>query len=337
MPLKLYERPSGHYHVRGTVQGRRVDESTRTRVRAEAEAIRARLEADLFKRAIYGDDAVATFAEAAEGYMLAGGEAAHMTPLLLKFGEVRLADIGQLDIDRFAAGRSVAASTLIRQVYTPMLAVLTHAARQGLCAPPMIRKPAVRAKRTDYLTPDQVEAWLAALPLYLRQLVTFLAATGCRITEVLELEWKDVSPDARRVVFWETKSGYARGVDLQARAREALPARGEGPVFRNSRGEPWHGYDAVNLMLKRHRAKPGNELLAPVHCHLFRHTWATWAYACTRDLTFLMQQGGWRSLALLGRYTHAASPDLAQAVLDRNWEFLGREVSGLKPKRRKAK
>ena len=117
MPLKLYERPSGHYHVRGTVQGRRVDESTRTRVRAEAEAIRARLEADLFKRAIYGDDAVATFAEAAEGYMLAGGEAAHMTPLLLKFGEVRLADIGQLDIDRFAAGRSVAASTLIRQVY----------------------------------------------------------------------------------------------------------------------------------------------------------------------------------------------------------------------------
>ena len=46
MPLRLYPRPNGVYHIRGTVQGRRYDQSARTRVKAEAEAIRAKLEAD---------------------------------------------------------------------------------------------------------------------------------------------------------------------------------------------------------------------------------------------------------------------------------------------------
>jgi integrase len=126
------------------------------------------------------------------------------------------------------------------------------------------------------------------------------------------------------VVFWRTKGDYPRGVDLPRRVRDALAERGEGAVFRNSRGEAWHGYDAINLMLRRHReARPD---LSPAHCHLFRHTWATWAYACTRDLTFVAQSGGWRSLGLLGRYTHAASPDLARAVLSKGWEYSGREI-----------
>ncbi len=83
MPLKLYKRPNGVWHIRGTVQRVRYDQSARTRVKAEAEAIRAKLEADAFKRAVYGDRAVATFAEAAADYMRAGGSADHMTALLL--------------------------------------------------------------------------------------------------------------------------------------------------------------------------------------------------------------------------------------------------------------
>jgi hypothetical protein len=82
MPIKLYKRPNGIYHLRGTVQGRRIDQSARTRDRAEANAIRANLEADEFKRAVYGDKAVATFAEAALRYMRAGGSPDHLTGLI---------------------------------------------------------------------------------------------------------------------------------------------------------------------------------------------------------------------------------------------------------------
>lgn len=346
MPLTLYKRPNGIYHIRGTVQGEHFDNSARTRDRGEAEAIRAKWEADAFKRAVYGERAVGTFADAVADYIRSGGEAAHLDPLLDEFGTMKLSEIGQPQVDKMAARRRKAkTATLLRQIYTPLLAVLNLAAYNGLCDPPRIRKPEVRSGRTAFLTPQEAEDWLDALPPYLGGLVTFYLATGCRATEALDLEWKDVSPDSHRVVFWETKADYARGVDLGLRPRKSLPDRGKGYVFRNSRGEPWHGYDAINLMLRRHRERraraiaQGSNLpaLAPAHCHLFRHTWATWAYACTRDLTFIMQSGGWRSLGMVQRYTHVGSPDLAHAVLDRKWEFSGREIPGLLQKPRKGK
>jgi len=333
MPLKLYKRPSGIWHIRGVVQNQRFDHSAKTRVRSEAEAIRAKWEADAFKRAVYGERAVGTFADAVAAYVLAGGEAAHLEPLLDAFGTMRLDQVTQTAVDRLAAERKVRPATLVRQIYTPVLAILNLAADQGLCDAPRIRKPPVRSARVEFLTPDQAEAWIGALPPHLARLVTFYLATGCRASEALSLEWKDVSPEAERVVFQKTKADYPRGVDLQPRARRALEAIGAqktgparaGRIFLNSRGEPWHSYDAINLMLKRTRLKHPD--LAPAHCHLFRHTWATWAYACTRDLTFIQQQGGWRSLAMVGRYTHLGSPDLARAVARRKWEFGGRSIA----------
>ena len=337
MPLKLYPRPNGIWHIRGTVQGRRFDQSAKTRVRSEAEQIRAKWEREAFQEAVYGKRAVGSFLEAMEGYLKAGGDPRFLDPLLEAFGGRKLSDIGQREVDDLAAKRDVKPSTRVREIYTPLLAVLNFGAETGLCDRPNIRKPKVGQGRTEYLRPAEAEAWITALPPHLSRLVIFLLSTGCRITEALELEWKDVSPEGQRVTLWETKAGYARSFGLGRRARQALPERpesGKGVIFRNSRGEPWHGYDAINLMLRRQLSRNPGEL-TPAHCHLFRHTWATWAYACTRDLTFVMQQGGWRSLAMLGRYTHAASPDLATAVISQGWEFDGRELAGLKKKPRR--
>jgi integrase len=279
MPIKLYKRPSGVYHLRGTVQGRRIDQSARTRDRAEADAIRANLEAEEFKRAVYGDKAVATFAEAALRYMRAGGSPDHLTPLIAKLGNRRLAEVDQGLVDELAAERTAAKpATIVRQIHTPILAVMNFAHEQKLCDPVKFRKPEVRNARLDYLTPDQAETMLGLLPDHLKRLATFYLGTGCRATEALDLEWRDVSTANERAVFWQTKGGYARGVDLQRRVRDQMPERAGKYVWLNSRGEPWHAYDAVNLMLKRHAEKAK---FRAVHLHLFRHTWATWAYACT--------------------------------------------------------
>lgn len=333
MPLYLYKRPNGIWHIRGTVQNERFDHSSKTRSRIEAEQIKAKWEADAFRKSVYGERAVGNFADAVTGYILAGGDGTFLDPLIVAFGSKKLSDVTQAGIDKLAAKRLVKPSTRVREIYTPLLAVLNFAFQQGLCDHPRIRKPEIKAPRTGYLTPEQAEAWIEALPPHLSRLVTFYLATGCRASEALGLEWKDVSTGLERVVFWDTKSGHARGVDLQPRARKALGERGKGPIFLNSRGEPWHSYDAINLMLRRKREKDGS--LTPAHCHLFRHTWATWAYACTRDLTFVQQQGGWRSLTMVGRYTHVGSADLATAVLDRGWGFSGREIPSLRPRRRK--
>ncbi|PZQ59247.1 MAG: hypothetical protein DI570_16435 [Phenylobacterium zucineum] len=341
MPIRLYKRPNGIFHLRGTVQGIRVDQSARTSVRREAEALRAKVEADLFKRAVYGDKAVATFDEAVEVYLDAGGSPDHLEPIMDRIGTRRLADVNQSLIDKLAKELKpkAAAATLVRQVYTPILAVMNAAASAGLCDPIKVKKPKIKGGRTEYLTPQEVEDWLDALPAHLRRVVTFYLGTGCRATEGLSLIWKDVTLGERRAVFWDdqTKGGYARGVDLGRRVRKELPKRAKKAdvyVFQNSRGEPWHAYDAINLMLKRVRERRERDIeggaklphLVPVHCHLFRHTWATWAYACTRDLTYLMSNGGWKSASMVMRYAHVATDDLARAVLAAGWEFSGREL-----------
>lgn len=321
MSLKLYKRKSGVWYIRGTVQGRRYDESARTRDAAQAEEIRAKIEWEAHRAFVHGESAVITFAEAATDYMLAGGERLHLPPLLRKIGPRRLQDVTQRLVDDLAAERPDAApASLIRQIYTPIAAVINHADPGRRVT---FRKPKIRTSKTDYLTPADAQRWLDILPPHLSRLMVFYLATGCRASEALALDWSDVSPEAERVVFWRTKGDYARGVDLITKARMALPVRSSGPVFRNQAGEPWHGYDAINLGLRKHGERAG---MAHVHCHLFRHTWATWAYAMTRDLTFVMQQGGWRSLALLGRYTHAASADLAGAAKDHGWEIPGRSI-----------
>lgn len=320
MPLYIYQRKTGVYYIRGTVQRVSYDQSARTRVKAEAEAIRAKLEAEAFKRAVYGDRAVATFGEAAEGYLLAGGSPDHLGPLLLEIGVMPLRDLSQTFLDKLAVRMKpeAKAATRVRQIYTPVSAVMNFGAEQRLCDPVRFRKPKVESRRVDYLTPAEAETLLSFLPDRLKALVTFYLATGCRATEGLALDWRDVSPKGERVVFWDTKADYPRGVNLQARARALLPERGEGAVFPH-----WHGYDAVNQALGRICERKG---FRHVSCHLFRHTWATWAMACTRDQTFLMQQGGWKSASMVARYAHPASADLADAVMDAKWEFDGREV-----------
>lgn len=340
MSIELYKRPSGIYHLRGTVQGQRVDQSTRTRSRSEAEAIKAKVAADLFKRAVYGERAVATFDDAVTSYIEADGSPDHLDAIMERIGHRKLSEINQAVVDKLAKEMKpdASASTRVRQIYTPILAVLNQAADAGLCDPPRLRKPKVAAGRTDYLTPQEVENWLSALPPHLRRIVTFYVGTGCRATEGLSLIWRDVTLGERRAVFWETKGGYARGAHLCDRVRKELPKRpdeSETTVFMNSLGDPWHGYDAINLMLKRVKARRDRDIaagskspaLVSAHCHLFRHTWATWAYACTRDLTLLMSQGGWKSVSMVMRYTHVATDDLAEAVLASGWELSGKPIS----------
>lgn len=337
MPLYVYQRPGKPtYYIRGTVQNYAVDRSAKTHSRGEAEALKAKWEAELFKRAVYGDRAVATFDEAVTLYIKAGGSPDHLEPIMDHIGHRRLSDVTQALVDDLAADLKpdCIAATRIRHVYTPILAVMNQAASAGLCDPIKLKKPKVKSVRTEYLTPQQAEDWLAALPPHMARLVAFYLGTGCRASEALNMPWKDITLGERRAVFWDTKEDYARGADIPTRVRDLLPERGEpeGAVFLNSHGEPWHGYDAINLMLKRVRerrekaVKAGAKLprLAPAHCHLFRHTWATWTYAVTRDLTRLMGQGGWRSASMVMRYTHVGSPDLATAVKDAGWVEYGK-------------
>lgn len=73
MPLKPYKRGDA-WHVRGTVAGKRIRESTGCDTRAQAVAWAIRRECEIIDRHAYGHRATLTFAQAALTYIEAGGE-----------------------------------------------------------------------------------------------------------------------------------------------------------------------------------------------------------------------------------------------------------------------
>jgi integrase len=142
--LRLVRRPKSPYWIiRGTLRRIRIEESTGTRDRRTAEEIRAKREAEVLTQSIYGRRATATFADAALSYLENGGSKRFMEPVLQHFGTMPLAQIEQDEIDKGARKLYPDASeaTRNRQFYTPVSAVLRHAARRGTVLALILERP----------------------------------------------------------------------------------------------------------------------------------------------------------------------------------------------------
>lgn len=329
MPLYIDRRKSGIYRIRGTHHGVTIDRSAKTRSRSEAEAIRERWEREIFAQQVHGKAAPYSFSEAVIDYFRAGGERRYMMEVLQALGSHDVADLRQSDLDRAAldAYPTAKPSTINRQFYTPFIAVMTLAAHNDRCQMRTWRRPKQPEGRMDWRTPSEMESILAALAPRARGLAEFMLGGFPRVSEALAMLARDVSPGCRRATFWETKGGYSRHVDLPLRAQEAIRQALHGindpdsALWRTDRdGLPWHAYDAFNLALKRACRDAGAR---PLSSHTLRHTGATWRYSTERDLPRLMAAGGWRSLAMVQRYVHAGTDDLADAVKAAGWAIGG--------------
>lgn len=348
MPLKLVRRPrSPYWYIRGSIRGVSIEESTGLVDRKAAEDVLTLRAAEIVKRSIHGDSATRTFAEAALSYMEAGGERTHLAPLLKHFGKTVLARIGQAEVEEAAKKLKpgAAPATVNRHIYTPIAAILHHAARKGWCDKPVIARPKQPKGRIRWITYEEAERLIEAAAPHLRPLVIFLLSTGARLSEALYLQWRDVDLSAGQVVFHDTKNGESRGVPLHARAVAALASLEwdrKGAVFRRPAGKIrktgrlWIPYEdregagggqvktAWAGMLKR----AGIKDFTPHDC---RHTWATWHYKANRDLTALMELGGWKSADMVLRYAHVNTSHLAGSI-GRIWGLQGDSTPSDPPK-----
>ena len=320
MSLKLIRRPGRpHWYMHGTVRGVPVRESTKTDNREAAEAIRAKREWELLQRSVHGAQATATFLEAAVSYLEADGETRFIQPLLDRIGSVPLAKIDQALVDDLARNLypNCANSSLTRKVYTPISAIMHHAAKRKLCAAPTLERPKQPEGRTRWLTFEEAERLIEACAPHLRPLVVFLFGTGARLSEALYLDWRNVDLRNGQVNFIKTKNGEARGVPLHPRLIAELiklPQR-EGAVFRTHLGVPYavpkDGGGQIETAFKAACRRAGIEDFSP---HCCRHTWASWHYQANRDLISLMRLGGWRSERNVLRYAHVNVTQLAPSI-----------------------
>lgn len=352
MPLKLTKRHgSPYWYIRGSLRGRRLDESTGVSDRKTAEEILARRSTQVLDISIHGDAAARTFAEAALSYLEGGGERTHLEPIIKLLGRRKLAAIGQAEIEEAAKKLCPKGSpaTVNRQIYTPTVAVLHHAARKKWCSKPVIARPKQPQGRVRWITHDEAERLIDAAAPHIKPLVIFLLATGARLSEALYLDWSDVDLSRAHVTFRPTeirgiKNDEARGVPLHSRAVEALEGlkHKKGAVFRRPDGKPYEEREggggqiktAWNGMLRRAKITD----FTPHDC---RHTWATWHYMANRDMRALMELGGWKSPEMVVRYAHVNTSHLAPTI-DAMWEQRGGRHSGdnvktLKPKKKAPK
>jgi integrase len=354
MPLKLVKRPkSPNWIMRGTVFGKSIEETTGTSDKKIAEAIRIKREKELLNEGVFGKSVTITFAQAAVDYIEhSNGETRFLKPLADHFGECLLKNIGQHEIEvaskkLYPTARN---ATRNRQVFTPMSAILKHAAFRGWCAPLKLKRPKQPEGKIVWMKPDEADRLIEACAPHLKPLAVFMLYTGARTGEALWLDWRNVDLDLKQVTFPKTKNGEARSVPLHPRVLQELSKINErhGDVFRTHKGQPYDRPDpdqdedtSAGTRIKSafkgacKRAGLGTteidktgtkKFKSSFTPHACRHTWATWHYRQNRDLTSLQHLGGWKSIAMVMRYAHTNVEEHAASINSLPWGKSGEEA-----------
>lgn len=354
MPLKVHRRPdTGALEITGTVRPAGATTGIRVRRRPGSDDIRLAkeeaiaLESEILRTAWHGErPADRQFSEAVVSYLKHNSNASEGTKalierLLLHFRDKPISTINQEAVDEARDAilqPNPAPGTVLRNLITPLRAILNHAARRDWCAKPVFDVPDQPTGRTAFLFPNQAVALIAAAAPHLQPLLIFLLCTGCRMSEALNLIWEDVDLRGARAILWEgeTKGGARRIVGLppaavasmaglrhradivfrpQRRGRidPALPIgyrssdTGGGGQIRTAWATACRLAGLPGDIVTIHRSDRDSDkaTFKPKHSpHALRHTWATWHYAVNKDLLLLKREGGWSSVGLVERYAH---------------------------------
>lgn len=322
----LYRRKDSPYWWIKIVlpDGRRVCQSTRLTVLKDAEEYLIRLKADAVEALRTGIPAEHNWQEAVLRYLEDNcdkpsfrDDKDHLTKLDPYLRGYRLTDINMNVLRPFVQHRKqvdgVKNATVNRAL--EIVRRILYLARddwEWITRIPKIRMLKEPKRRVRFLKAEEADQLLEELPGHLVPVVRFALATGCRMREVLQMEWSRVDFD-RRVAWLDpgsTKNGDGRGIPLNRDAVLALRAVHSQHVrwcftYKGKR------MDAVGSAWKRALRRAGIENF---RFHDLRHTWASWHVMAGTGLQELMELGGWKSYEMVLRYAHLAPEHLSSAA-----------------------
>lgn len=306
--------------------------SARTTSKERAREYESKLTADLWRQSKLGerpaftwDDAVIRFLEERGHNRSLRDQKAHLRWIFPHLtGRVLTgitADtIKELTEKRRAEGVS---NTTVNRMLEVLRAVLRAAERRWnwLDSGPAVQMLPAKERRIRWITREEADRLLAALPPHTAEIARFSLATGLRKANVLGLKWDQI--DLTRRVAWihpdEAKAGRAIPVPLNSEAVEILrSARGKHRthVFAY-RGRPVREVNTKAWRAALKRAGIGN-----FRWHDLRHTWASWHVQNGTPLHALQELGGWSTFSMVLRYAHLSASHLADYA---------EAVSGTKP------
>ena len=153
-----------------------------------------------------------------------------------------------------------------------------------------------------------------------RLVLLTLATTGLRRSELIALDWSDVTLDGERpsLLVRRGKGGKPRRQPLPAelaaaleRARTKREPGPSDPVFCGLGGGRLQPTILAGII---RRASDGAGISKHVTAHTLRHTAATWLRQATGDTRLVAEYLGHADLSTVARYAHVASEELHAAA-----------------------
>lgn len=199
-------------------------------------------------------------------------------------------------------------ATRNRQVITPTIAVINHAAEFNRCKPVSVRRFPVIRRRPEPVDWPWIEAFMAEASPHLGALACFMFLTGARISEALAMTWSDINLARSTARIFMTKTQRERTSHLPEVLITALQAiEPEDLVFRyasrHSAKEAWRKcIDRAGIVQRSY--------------HACRHGFATSLIHAGVDPITVAELGGWATPDLVFEtYGHARADRTLPNVL----------------------
>ena len=178
---------------------------------------------------------------------------------------------------------------------------------------PKVRMLQEAKRRIRWITRDEADRLMAAVPEHVAPMVRFSLETGLRRANVTGLQWSQV--DLARRTAWihpdQAKARKAIAVPLSAAAviviREQI-GKHETHVF------SYRGKSVRQVNTKAWRGALARVGITDFRWHDLRHTWASWHVQAGTPLHVLQELGGWECVGMVRKYAHFSSAHLAEYV-----------------------
>lgn len=333
----IYQRPDSRYWwINATLpNGKRVRQSAGTEVRADAEALLAKLKLDAYRETHFGIKPERSWQEAVIRYL-------ELKRQLRSFSDVqricRNLDpyLGAMTLNQINGDvvwsviqgelkKGNKPATVNR--YLATIRSLLRMARdewQWIDNMPKIRLMPGEVERDRWLTREEADRLVRCCAPHLAALVRFALATGCRAGEITGLEWSRVDLERKTAWLNKTKNGTPRGVPLNEDAVQVLKEQiGKNLEFCFTyNGQPIR-WDVTNTAWQTALKRSG---ISDFRSHDLRHTWASWHRQAGTSCDELKDLGGWKSRSMVDRYAKFATENLLSAATRIELSREGRNV-----------
>jgi integrase len=323
--MSLFKRnDSPNWWIKLTHEGRAIQHSTGTSIKAKAQEYHDKLKASLWDQARLGikpryawNDAVVRYLAETTHKASQVSDKIHLRWLDKFLNGVMLDEINRNRLDRIMAARIAEGvrNSSVNRVMEVIRMVLRKASNEWewLDRVPSFRMLPEPSRRIRWITQEQATRLITVLPPHLAAMARFSLETGLRRANVTGLEWSQL--DLVRRTAWihpdQAKAKKAIVVPLSAAAvvviREQIGIH-KTHVF-SYRGKPIHQVSTKAWYNGLEKAGIEN-----FRWHDLRHTWASWHVQNGTLLHVLQELGGWESAEMVRKYAHFSSAHLNEYV-----------------------